>query len=95
MNMNAEEVKQEKMLLTALENKCMKAFMELYKNYGEDLLIYAYSQLQDPRLAVQTVDEFFENLWSDAKCMKIKPPIYKSLLARMRVICEQKYNSQL
>jgi len=88
--MNDDELKQEKLLLTDLENRCMKAFMKLYKSYGEDLLIYAYTQLQDPKLAIQTVDDFFERLWSDAKFTDINPPIYRFLLEQMQKICEQK-----
>ena len=90
MYMNDNELRQEEALLCALEQRNMKAFMYLYKCYGEDLLIFAYSQLQDARLAIQTVDEFFERLWSDAIFTEINPPIYKFLLEQMRQICEHK-----
>jgi hypothetical protein len=90
MYMSDNELKQEKILLTALEKRNMKAFMQLYKCYGEDLLIFAYSQLQDAKLAIQTVDDFFERLWSDAKFTAINPPIYKFMVEQMQAICEKK-----
>jgi hypothetical protein len=64
--------------------------MRLYKDYGEDLLIFAYSHLHDPKLAIQTVDHFFESLWTDSRFMEIHPPIHKCLLEQMRKICEEK-----
>lgn len=64
--------------------------MRLYKNYSEDLLIFAYSRLHDRRMAQKTVEEFFEDLWSMARFTEIDPPIYRYLLGQMRTICEQK-----
>jgi hypothetical protein len=90
MYMSANEIKEEKKLLNALEQRNIKAFMRLYKDYGEDLLIFAYSHLQDPKLAIRTVDQFFENLWSDATFTDIDPPIHKFLLKQMTKICEQR-----
>jgi hypothetical protein len=90
MEMDAEEFSKEEILLTELEKRNIKAFMRLYKNYGEDLLIYAYSQLNDRRQAVRTVDEFFEDLWAAVRFKEIKPPIYRYLLEQMRGICEKK-----
>ena len=58
----------------------------------EDLLIYVYSRLNDRKLAVKTVDEFFENLWQSAHFREIKPPIYKYLVYRMESICEKIMN---
>ena len=47
MEMDAEEFGEETALLNELQKRNIKAFMRLYKNYGEDLLIFAYSQLND------------------------------------------------
>ena len=88
--MKDDELQEEKLLLTALEARNMKAFMQLYKSYGEDLLIFAYTHLRDPRLAAKTVDEFFESLWLDANFEAINPPIYTFLIDQMRKICKQK-----
>jgi DNA-directed RNA polymerase specialized sigma24 family protein len=88
--MKSNELQEERLLLSALEERKMKAFMRLYKYYGEDLLIFAYAHLQDPTLAIETVDAFFEKLWSEANFMEIHPPIYKFLLEQIREICEQK-----
>ena len=88
--MKNNELQEERLLLNALEERKMKAFMRLYKYYGEDLLIFAYTHLQDPTLAMETVDAFFEKLWSEANFTEIHPPIYKFLLEQIREICEQK-----
>jgi DNA-directed RNA polymerase specialized sigma24 family protein len=90
MCIHDNDLRQERMLLLALEKRNMKAFMELYKNYSEDLLIFAYSYLKDPKLAAKTVDEFFEDLWSTAKFSQVDPPIYKFLIEQIRAICEHK-----
>jgi hypothetical protein len=90
MHMKKNEMQEEKLLLLALEERKMNAFMRLYKCYGEDLLIFAYTHLQDPALAIETVDTFFEKLWSEAKFTDIRPPIYKFLVEQIREICEQK-----
>ena len=88
--MKDDEIQEEKLLLNALEARNMKAFMQLYKSYGEDLLIFAYTHLRDPRLAAKTVDDFFESLWLDANFTAINPPIYKFLVDQMKKICKQK-----
>jgi DNA-directed RNA polymerase specialized sigma24 family protein len=88
--MKDNELQDEKLLLNALEERNMKAFMQLYKSYGEDLLIFAYTHLRDPRLAAKTVDDFFENLWLDANFTAINPPIYTFLVDQMKKICKQK-----
>jgi DNA-directed RNA polymerase specialized sigma24 family protein len=88
--MKEYELQEEKLLLNALEERNMKAFMQLYKSYGEDLLIFAYTHLRDPRLAAKTVDDFFESLWLDANFTAINPPIYTFLVDQMKKICKQK-----
>jgi DNA-directed RNA polymerase specialized sigma24 family protein len=90
MEMDNDAFSKEETLLSELERRNIRAFMRLYKNYGDDLLIYAYSQLNDRGLAVQTVDEFFEDLWAAVRFTEIKPPIYRYLMEQMRGICEKK-----
>jgi len=90
MEISDEELNQEKTFLNDLEKRNIRAFMRLYKNYNEDLLIFAYSHLHDRRAAIQAVEEFFEDLWSMAKFTEIDPPIYRYLLRQMRGICQQK-----
>jgi len=87
--MKDDEFREEKLLLNALEARNMKAFIQLYKSYGEDLLIFAYTHLRDPRLAAKTVDDFFESLWLDANFTAINPPIYTFLVNQMKKICKQ------
>ena len=90
MEINDEELNQERTLLNDLEKRNIRAFMRLYRNYSEDLLIFAYSHLHDRRVAIKTVEEFFEDLWSMAKFTEINPPIYRYLVEQMRSIIEQK-----
>ncbi len=88
--MDEKELNEERSLLSALERRNIKAFIRLYKNYSEDLLIFAYTHLNDKRLAIRTVDEFFEDLWLGARFTEINPPIYRYLLKQIRFVCEQK-----
>jgi hypothetical protein len=93
MEMNEDELQEERTLLRDLEKRNIRAFMRLYSNYGEDLLIFAFSRLDDRTLAVKMVDEFFEDLWMAARFMEITPPIYKYLIYQMQSICEKIKNS--
>jgi len=88
--MDDDEFSKEETLLSELEKRNIKAFMRLYRDYGEDLLIFAYGHLNDRRLAVRTVDEFFADLWAVVQFTEIKPPIYKYLLEQLQGICEKK-----
>jgi len=56
--MNRKDLYEEVALLNALGRRDIKAFMQLYKDYGEDLLILAYSLLQDPRAAARRWTSF-------------------------------------
>jgi DNA-directed RNA polymerase specialized sigma24 family protein len=93
MEMNEEELQEERTLLHELEKRNIRAFMRLYSHYGEDLLIFAYSRLEDRKLAVKMVDEFFEDLWTAARFTEITPPIYKYLIYQMQSICEKIKNT--
>ena len=90
MKMNDREFNEEKTLLSDLEKRNIRAFMRLYKDYNEDLLIFAYSHLHDRKAALKTVEEFFEDLWSAARFTEIDPPIYRYLLGQLRTVCENK-----
>lgn len=79
----------EKAFLQALEKRSIKAFMQLYKEYGEDVLIFAYIQLQDSERAVQIVDRLFEHLWVDTNFEDIGQPIHKYLLQELHKLCEE------
>ena len=88
--MNLKDLYEEKALLKALERREIRAFMKLYQDYGEDLLILAYMLLQNSRLAALTVDIFFEDLWQNGQFDKIRPPIYKYLVEEIRKMCSQR-----
>jgi len=66
-----------------------EAFTRLHAEYREDLLIFAYSLLQDPLAAAQMVDRLFGKLWEEADFKKINPPIYKYLTSEIRKMCEK------
>lgn len=78
---------EEQALLKALAKRDIKAFIQLYKDYGEDLLILAYSMLEDPKKAEQMVDNFFEDLWEKADFEHIELPLYRYLATEMRKAC--------
>jgi len=87
--MNSNDLYEEKAFLQALERRDIKAFIKLYKEYGEDILILAYSVLQDAQAAAKMVDQFFEKLWEETNFENIDPPIYKFLAAEIRRMCEE------
>ena len=90
MQLSDEEYQEEKRLLNELEARNVKAFMRLYKEYKDDLLIFAFAQLEDKQKAVETVEEFFEDLWAATRFTEISPPIYKYLLKQLRTLCNRK-----
>ncbi|WP_188932604.1 hypothetical protein [Puia dinghuensis] len=81
---------EEQELLLALEKREVKAFLRLFKDYNDDLMIFAYSQLNNQKKAEETVQELFEELWSAGRFKEIKPPIYKFLVGELSRICESK-----
>ncbi|MES1159648.1 MAG: hypothetical protein ABUM51_02740 [Bacteroidota bacterium] len=75
-----------------MRNRDIKAFKLFYKEYSDDLLILAFSLLENASLAIRTVDELFERLWVDATFESIEPPIHRFLYAELRKNCENKRN---
>jgi hypothetical protein len=88
--MNADNFIDENRLLIDLENRDIRAFIRLYKENRDDLVIFAFSQLNDHRKVSEAVDELFEDLWVSARFTAITPPIYKYLIEKMRVICDRR-----
>ena len=90
--MKSTDLETEQALLMKLRNKDIKAFKLFYKEYSDDLLILAYSLLENASLAIRAVDELFEHLWMDAKFEAIDPPIHLYLYTELRKKCENKRN---
>lgn len=88
--MKMAPLEEEKKLLEGLEKRDIKAFIQLYKNNKDDLVIFAFTQLQDRALVAEAIDELFERLWESGQFGVIKPPIYQYLLAQLREICQRK-----
>ncbi len=84
MHMKIDELQEEERLLLALEERKMNAFMRLYKSYGEDLLIFAYTYLQDPALAIETVDEL---IFSRTNTRNMRTKIYLLIYKRFQTTC--------
>ena len=87
--MDPEDLSEEKAFLQDLQRRNVKAFIRLYKEYAEDILILAYSELQDPHAAASMVDKFFEKLWDEADFEAIELPIYKFMADAIRKMCHE------
>lgn len=61
--MKMEQLAEEAKLLEDLENRDIKAFIQLYKNNKDDVIIFAFSHLQDRAKVAEAVDELYEGLW--------------------------------
>jgi hypothetical protein len=90
--MKTSDFEAERALLAALKSKDIKAFKRFYKEYSDDLLILAFSLLENAGLAIRAVDELFERLWVDEKFEYIDPPIHRFLYKELRKNCENKRN---
>ena len=82
--MKATDLETEKALLDKLRSRDIKAFKLFYKEYSDDLLIVAFSLLENASLAIRAVDELFERLWMEANFEYIDPPIHRFLYAELR-----------
>jgi DNA-directed RNA polymerase specialized sigma24 family protein len=82
----AEEIK----LLEELKKRDIKAFVQLYQTHRDDLILFAFSQLQDRSKVGEAIDELFEDLWKSNRFAEMQPPLYPYLLLRLRAICERK-----
>jgi len=78
---------EETRLLEKLNQKDFLSFERLYNNYSEDLLIFAYTILEDAPLSLQKVDDLFEGLREGSQFEKVRPPIYAFLCAELRKYC--------
>jgi RNA polymerase sigma-70 factor (ECF subfamily) len=76
-------------LLDGLKNKNVKAFATLYKEYSEDLLLFAFTLTGDPALCHQAVDNLFIELWENGKFTLITPPIHHFLYSELRKNCKK------
>ncbi len=77
-------------LLEELQLKNIQAFARFYNEYSKDLLILAFTILEDAPLSTKKVDELFTRLWEENKFDIIKPPIHNYLYTELRKICNQK-----
>ena len=68
----------------------MKAFIQLYREYADDLLVYAYMQLNNRQLAVEATSALFDELWLKARFNDVTPPIYEFLRSQMDIVCEKR-----
>ena len=80
--------KNEDLLLEELKNKEIRAFLEFYKEYSEDLLIVAFTLLGDAPQSIQKVDELFTQLWKNNKFGTITPPIHRYLFNEITRACK-------
>jgi DNA-directed RNA polymerase specialized sigma24 family protein len=90
--MEKDPYAEEQLLLRQLEKRDDKAILRLYKDYNDDLMIFAYSQLKDQKKAEEAVQELFETFWARTRFADITPPIYKFLVEQLGRICAQRMN---
>ena len=76
-------------LLEGLKRRNVHAFIRLYKEYSEDLLVLAYTLTGDPILSSQAVDMLFTDLWDKGSFTDITPPIHHFLYSELRKYCEK------
>lgn len=83
--MDPNDFEDEMDLLRRLKSKDVRAFGQFYRTYSEDLLILAFSLLEDAALAMKTVDELFEQLWIEPALFDdVDPPIHRYLYTEVK-----------
>ena len=91
MQLDPTETRVERKMISGLKKHYIVSLLQLYSIYHEDLLIFIYAKLQDRKLAIDMVDDFFADLWNGAWRLRLRPPLYKQLVQRITKICEAKY----
>lgn len=87
--METIDFEDEQQLLDGLKHKNIHAFIRLYKDYSEDLLVLAYTLVGDAALSSRAVDRLFTNLWEQSRFTEIRPPLHHFLYSELRKICQQ------
>lgn len=87
--METTDFEDELKLLDGLKLRNIHAFIKLYKDYSEDLLVLAYTLIGDPALSSRAVDKLFTNLWEQGRFTGIQPPLHHFLYSELRKICQQ------
>lgn len=76
-------------LLEGLKRRNVHAFIRLYREYSEDLLVLAFTLTDDPILSSQAVDMLFTDLWEKGSFTDIAPPIHHFLYSELRQYCKK------
>lgn len=76
-------------LLEGLKHKNIHAFIKLYKDYSEDLLVLAYSLVGDAALSSRAVETLFTGLWEQGQFANVHPPLHHFLYSELRKICNR------
>ena len=87
--MKTHDFEDELKLLEGLKQRNIHAFIKLYKDYSEDLLVLAYTLVGDPVLSSRAVDGLFTRLWEEDVFTNINPPIHHFLYSELRNICKK------
>lgn len=87
VDMEIPDFEDEVKLLEGLQHKNVHAFIKLYKDYSEDLLVLAYTLIGDPALSSRAVHKLFTDLWEQGRFTNIHPPLYHFLHLELRKIC--------
>jgi hypothetical protein len=87
--MEITDFEDEHKLLDGLKHRNIHAFIKLYKDYSEDLLVLAYTLIGDPTLSSRAVDRLFTSLWEQGQFSHINPPLHHFLYSELRKICNQ------
>lgn len=90
--MESNDYEKERELLRQLANKEIRAFRQFYKEYSEDLLIFAYTLLDNNVMAISVVEELFERLWVESRWDRIEPPIHAYLFGELQKTCMSRIN---
>jgi hypothetical protein len=87
--METTDFEDELKLLEGLKHRNIHAFIKLYKDYSEDLLVLAYTLIGDPALSSLAVDRLFTTLWEQGQFAHIGPPLHHFLYSELRKLCQQ------
>jgi DNA-directed RNA polymerase specialized sigma24 family protein len=77
-------------LLSRLKEHDLMAFEDIVIEYSEDMVILAYSILEDSASANEVVTSVIRELWSSDAIRRLNHPIEKSLFSEIRIACRDR-----
>jgi DNA-directed RNA polymerase specialized sigma24 family protein len=81
-------MEEESIIISRLRRRDLDALTRLVYELGEDLVILAFTKVNDPQRAEDIICNVFLTLWMESKTQNLQPPIRPYLFKLVEQECE-------